>query len=66
MPLKQDRVRIQLRADVFNLFNNSNYYQFNNVYGNGATPLATFRQPLAGVSNVDPGRQIQFGARLEF
>ena len=66
VPLKQDRVQIELRADVFNLFNNSNYYQFNNVYGNGATPLATFRQPLAGVSNVDPGRQIQFGARLVF
>lgn len=64
--LKNDRARLELRADVFNLFNGSNFYNFNKTYGNGATPAATFRQPLAGVSNVDPGRQFQFAARLIF
>jgi outer membrane receptor protein involved in Fe transport len=61
-----ENARIELRAEVFNLFNNSNFYRFNNVYGNGAAPLATFAQPLSGISSVDPGRQIQFGARFVF
>lgn len=59
-----ERTRIELRADVFNIFNNQNYYSFNRVYGNGATPVATFRQPIAGVSNVDPACQFTFGAKL--
>lgn len=61
-----ETTRLELRADVFNLFNNSNFYRFNNVYGNAATPLPTFGQPVGGVSNVDPGRQIQFAARFLF
>lgn len=64
--LGSDRARLELRADVFNLFNGSNFYNFNRTYGNGATPASTFLQPLAGVSNVDPGRQFQFAARLIF
>jgi hypothetical protein len=61
-----ERARLELRADVFNLFNGSNFYSFNRTYGNGATPAATFRQPFAGVSNVDPGRQFQFAVRMIF
>ncbi len=64
--LKSDRARLELRADVFNLFNGSNFYNFNKTYGNGAAPAATFQQPLAGVSNVDPGRQFQLGLRMIF
>lgn len=64
--LKTDRARLELRADAFNLFNGSNFYNFNRTYGNGATPAATFLQPLAGVSNVDPGRQFQFALRMIF
>jgi len=48
------------------LFNGSNFYRLNNVYGNGATPLPTFLRPVAGVTNVDPGRQFQFGLRMIF
>ncbi len=58
--------RIELRGDVFNLFNHQNYYRFNNVFGNGAAPTATFLRPLAGVANVDPGRQFTFGAKVIF
>lgn len=58
--------RLEMRVDVFNLFNNSNFYRFNNIYGNGANPLPTFGQPVGGISNVDPGRQIQFSARFVF
>jgi hypothetical protein len=62
----RDRARVEIRGDAFNLFNNQNYYKFNNVYGNGSTPNATFMQPVSGVANVDPGRQFTFGLRLLF
>lgn len=61
-----ETARLELRVDVFNLFNNSNFYRFDNNYGNEATPRARFLKPVAGISNVDPGRQIQFAARFVF
>ena len=61
-----ERTRMELRADGFNLLNNQNYYTFNTVYGNGATPVATFLRPVGGVANVDPARQFTFGAKLQF
>ncbi len=61
-----ERTRLELRADAFNLFNNQNYYAFNRVYGNTATPAATFLQPLAGIANTDPGRQFTFGLKFLF
>lgn len=61
-----ERTRLELRADVFNVFNNQNYYSYNRVYGNGAAPLETFLRPIAGVSNTDPARQFTFGAKLVF
>jgi hypothetical protein len=59
-------VRIEMRAEVFNLFNHNNYIKLQNIYGNAATPRADFLTPLAGVQNSDPARQFQFGARLIF
>jgi len=61
-----DKAHLELRADVFNPFNNQNYYSYNRVYGNGPEPAATFLQPLAGISNTDPGRQFSFGAKVVF
>ncbi len=61
-----EKAQVELRADIFNVFNNSNFYRFNNNYGNTATPSPTFGQPIGGVSNVDPGRQLQFAARFVF
>jgi hypothetical protein len=57
-----------LRGEVFNVTDRENVVGYNGVYGNNAdgTPLATFGQPLGGISNVDPGRQYQFEARLRF
>lgn len=59
-------LQIEGRAEIFNLLDADNYFRFNNVYGNGATPLATFLQPVGGVGNVDPGRQLQVGVRVLF
>ncbi len=58
--------RLELRADGFNLFNNQNYYSFNRVYGNTATPATAFLSPVAGISNTDPARQFTFGVKLLF
>jgi len=41
---------------------------FNGVFGNTHQRSAALdlRQPLGGISNVDPGRQFQVQARLRF
>jgi outer membrane receptor protein involved in Fe transport len=62
----REGLRLELRGEVFNLLNHTNYVRVNNIYGNAATPDAKFLAPLAGVQNSDPGRQFQFGARLVF
>jgi outer membrane receptor protein involved in Fe transport len=54
---------IELRADVFNVFNTENVIGVNNVYGtNPAQPAATFMQP----TRVANPRQFQFAARYRF
>lgn len=62
----REGVRLEARAETFNLFNRSNLIKVNSTYGNGATPLPTFLTPVAGVSNADPGRQFQLALRLVF
>jgi outer membrane receptor protein involved in Fe transport len=62
----REGVRVELRAEVFNLFNRNNYIKLQNIYGNSTAPRADFLTPLAGVQNSDPARQFQFGARLLF
>lgn len=64
--LLREGLRMELRAEAFNLFNHTNYIKLNNIYGNGAAPLSTFLAPLAGIQNSDPGRQFQFSTRLIF
>jgi hypothetical protein len=62
----REGVRLEVRMEVFNLFNRNNYIKLQNIYGNAQTPRADFLSPLAGVQNSDPARQFQFGARLIF
>lgn len=62
----REGLQLELRAEAFNLFNRSNFIKLNNIYGTGATPLATFLSPIAGIANSDPGRQLQFAARIIF
>ncbi len=61
-----EALRLEVRVDALNVFNNQNYYSFNRVYGNLATPSATFLSPIAGISNTDPARQFVFGLKLLF
>lgn len=62
----REGVSLELRGEVFNILNRSNFIKLNNVYGNAAAPDAKFLTPLAGIQNSDPGRQFQFAARLVF
>jgi hypothetical protein len=55
------------RIDIhLELLNHQNLLKVNNIYGEGPTPLATFLAPMAGITNVDPARQIQFAIRASF
>ena len=57
-----ERVRLDVLAEGFNLFNRANFGVPNNTFGSGVTPLPTFGQPTAA---FDP-RQFQFGLKLSF
>jgi hypothetical protein len=61
-----ERASLILRAESYNTFNHLNLYSLNGVYGNGATPVATFEQPVGGLANVGPPREMQFMARIVF
>jgi hypothetical protein len=63
-----ERVYANLRAEAFNALNHRNVVGFNGTWGNGATlpPGSTFGQPLAGVTNQLPARELQFSAQIEF
>lgn len=61
-------LRLGLRAEGFNVTDRANVVGYNSTYGNdpSGAPLSTFRTPLGGINNVDPGRQFEFQARVRF
>jgi len=61
-----ERASLILRAESYNTFNHLNLYSLNGVYGNGATPVATFEQPVGALANVGQPREMQFMARIVF
>ncbi len=65
-PLFSDRVRLNLRAEAFNVLNHANFVGFTNTYGNNPTAPATLGAPLAGITAQLPARQMQFAARITF
>ena len=54
--------RLDVVAEVFNLFNSTNVSQINAVFGSGLSPIPGFRQPIAGTG----ARQFQFSLDFEF
>jgi hypothetical protein len=65
-PLGTERVRLNLRAEAFNIFNHANFVGYNSVFGNTPIPNANFGTPATGISNQLPARSFQFHARLQF
>jgi hypothetical protein len=61
-----ERLRLDLRAESFNVFNHANFVGYSGTYGNGPTPGPGFGQPLAGITNQLPARSIQFEGKLHF
>jgi len=59
-------VQVEGRVEIFNLLNRQNFIKVNNIYGEGPAPLPTFLAGVAGITNVDPSRQVQFSAKLIF
>ena len=60
--------RLNLRAEVFNLFDHANIVGRNGTYGNAASGVAaaSLGAALGGVNAVFPGRQVQFLVRVQF
>src|SRR5882724_3596704 len=54
--------RLDVVAEVFNLFNSANISQINPVFGSDMTPIPGFRRSIAGTG----ARQIQFSLDFEF
>jgi len=54
--------RLDVVAEVFNLFNSTNVSQIDAVFGSGLSPIPGFRRPIAGTG----ARQFQFSLDFEF
>lgn len=65
-PLVLERVRLDLRAEAFNVLNHANFIGYSGTYGNGPTAGTGFGLPLAGITAQLPARQMQFSASVNF
>ena len=65
-PLYGERVKLDLRAEAFNILNHANFVGYSGTYGNGVMAGVGFGAPLAGVTNQLPARCLQFSGRLSF
>jgi hypothetical protein len=65
-PLYHDQVRLDLRAEAFNVLNHANFVGYSGTYGNGAAAAVGFGAPLAGVTSQLTPRPMQFAAKVSF
>jgi len=65
-PLNHEAAVLDLRAEAFNALNHENFVAYAGTYGNGATALAGFGAPSAGVTAQLPAREMQFSAKISF
>ena len=64
-----EKYSLELRAEVFNVFNRGNVYGRVATYGTallGTPTTVNFGGALGGIANTDPGRELQFQARFRF
>jgi hypothetical protein len=61
-----DRAKLVLRAESFNVFNHANFVGYSGTFGNGPVPGSGFGQPLTGITNQLPSRSLQFSVTLAF
>lgn len=64
--LGREGVELNLRAEAFNVLNHVNFVGYSGTYGNGTAPGVGFGQPLAGITNQLPAREVQFSAKFTF
>jgi hypothetical protein len=64
--IHNERIRLDLRAEAFNVFNHANFVGYSGTYGNGATAGPGFGAPLVGITNQLPARSVQFSVRVAF
>jgi len=64
--LGKENVKLNLRAEAFNVFNHANFVGYSGTYGNGTSAGVGFGQPLSGITNQLPARELQFSVELIF
>ena len=65
-PIFRERVKLDLRAEAFNVLNHANFVTFNGVYGTLATPSPTLGEPMFGAAAQLPARSLQFSGKISF
>ena len=65
-PIYRDVVKLDLRAEAFNVLNHANFVGYSGTYGNGAAAGTGFGAPLPGVASQLPARSLQFVAKVSF